>query len=299
MQIGVLLNCHGRGIAAALRALLPKATVHDFLMQRVGTTPELQASTAHTLSQCDHVLTWKFNHRFGPLATAAMRRGPAVLHMIPPFHFRGFHPDTIRLTSEAGNIGGPTGAYHSRIAVVGYLAGLSVADTVALYNRLVFARLDYIAEFARQKTLLSSHLAAQGFDGDAMLRRLLPDGCFMHSFEHPKPAPLLEMARAVCARMEVTPVEGVTVGQVDDTLAIGATHPFFPDLAAALGMPPDGLFRNALAPDGSYEAIDPAAFVGGCFTMYQRVPRQTLLAADGIESALLALGFTASLRPAA
>jgi hypothetical protein len=299
MRIGVLLNCHGQGIAASLRALLPEATVHGFLMQRVWTTPALQAETAKTLSQCDHILTWKFGPRFGPLATAALRRGPATVHMIPPFHFRGFHPDTMRLAGDAGNIGGPTGAYHSRIAIAGYLAGLSVADTVALYNRLVFARLDYITEFARQKTLLAAHLAAQGFDGAAILAQLLPDGCFMHSFEHPKPAPLLEMARAICARMDVTPAAGVSASQVGDTLAVAPIHPFFPDLAAALGLPPDGVFRNALAPDGSFEAIEPAAFVAGSFEMYARVKRETLMAADGVEQALAALGFNATLRSAA
>jgi hypothetical protein len=87
MRIGILLNCHGQGIAAALRALLPQAQVQDFLMQRVWRSPKQRAHVAGVLARCDHVLTWRFGARYESLSTAAL------LETCPfPRLSSGYHP---------------------------------------------------------------------------------------------------------------------------------------------------------------------------------------------------------------
>jgi hypothetical protein len=293
MRIGILLNCHGQGIAAALRALLPRAQVQDFLMQRVWASAEQREHVAGVLAQCDHVLTWRFGPRYQSLSTAALLRDCRSVHLVPPFHFRGFHPDTIRVSVDGANLGGPTGAYHSRILLAAYLAGLDAEAASGLFNRLVFTRLGYPAEFGRQAALLAGHLSAAGFDGPGLLAPLVAGGCFMHSFEHPKTAPLLALARALCVRLGLAMADGVTAESIEDTLVVAAIHPFFEDLAALLGRAPDGVFRGGLGPDGAAVAIPPAVFAQECFEVYARVQRAALAQADGVAAALAVLGFAA------
>jgi hypothetical protein len=242
------------------------------------------------LKNCDHVVTWRFGPRHGSLATEALRHTGVPVHLIPPFHFRGFHPDTIRVALAKGNLGGPTGAYHSRIAVAGFLGGLPPEDTARLYNRLVFSRLDYAGEFPRQVALLSAHLEDAGMDGAGVLARLRQGGCFMHSFEHPKPAPLLEMARAACIKMAVAPQADVELADIQDHLVSAPIHPFFADLAHMLGMAPDGEFRGPISADGVKIPIAPEEFVRLCYKVFAQAPRAALAEAEGVSDAMQRLG---------
>ncbi len=199
---------------------------------------------------------------------------------------------------DGANLAGPTGAYHSRILVAAFLAGLRAEEAAGLFNRLVFARLDYPAEFGRQTALLAGHLSAEGFDGPGLLAPLLAGGCFMHSFEHPKPAPLLELARGLCGRLGLATADGVSADEIEDTLVVASTHPFFEDLAALLGRAPDGMFRAGLGPDRTAVPIPPAAFAQGCFEVYATVKRADLAQADGVAAAIAALGLPALGLPA-
>ena len=82
--------------------------------------------------------------RYGPLATAALRNAVPRLHLLPRVYCAAFHPDTITLREGGFAVLGPTAQYHSRIAVLGALAGMGVRDIAALFNPLVFARLGYL-----------------------------------------------------------------------------------------------------------------------------------------------------------
>ncbi|MEJ0045412.1 MAG: WcbI family polysaccharide biosynthesis putative acetyltransferase [Rhodospirillales bacterium] len=249
MKIGVLYNCQGEGIAVSLRALLPDATIINFVAGVAGRTPRDQAETAAALNDCDHVISCDFGPAFGKLAGKALRRTARRYHAFPAIRFSGFHPDMIYVPIDGGHLGeGPTGDYHSRIAVIGFLAGLSPGDTAALYNRLIFLRLGYLNAYAEQCALLTQSFADLGLDAAPLLPAWHAAGSFMHSLNHPKINVLLDVARAACTHMGVAPQNpAVTPAALPDRLATGPIHPVFPAIAAAAGVPPEGSFRNSSA----------------------------------------------------
>jgi hypothetical protein len=289
VKIGILFNCHGQGIAAALRQMLPHAQIEFFLLQRVQADQALRESTAAQLQECDHVISQGAARQWGPIASEALRQSVASYHELPPFAFRGFHPDMMRIMIRGASLASPTGAYHSRIAVAGYLAGLRVAETAALYNKLVFARLGYLDAYNLEAALLCERFSEHGVNATGMLRRLRAQGCFMHSYDHPKPGPLVEMARAACALMAERPMP-VDLAGIEDFCELDAIHPVFPDIADAIGVPPEGMFRHNAQRGRPVVEISLADFVHGSFAKYDDMDPVVLQQADGVPEALLALG---------
>lgn len=60
--------------------------------------------------------------------------GIKSLHYIPGFNFSAYHPDLCYLFVNDNAIFGPTDAYHSIICFAGYQLGLSIKETLKLYN---------------------------------------------------------------------------------------------------------------------------------------------------------------------
>ena len=292
MKIGVLFNCQSDGVAAALQALLPGAEVINFTGGAVKHSPERQAEVAAALHKCDHVISSGFDLRFGPLTGRVLRRTARRYHDVPAVTFTGFHPDMIYVPVEGGGpLTGPTGDYHSRLAVTGFLAGLTPAEAAAMYNRLVFQRLGYLEVFARQCVLLTEYFAKREIDATPLLRGWLAAGSFMHSVNHPKMNVLLDLARTACMKMGVTPEDaGAAADRLPDKLSAGPMHPVFPAVAAAAGVAPEGIFRNAKRLNGSYVELSPEAFVAASFAVYETIPAAALHAADGVAAALGVLG---------
>lgn len=287
MKIGVHFNCQNEGIAVALRALLPGAEVINY-HSATDLSEREQAERAAILCACDHVITSHFDGRHGLLSAEALRRSARQCHVLPGFAFAGYHPDMCYVHSDGRMVGSRTGGYHSRIAVAGYLAGMDARDTVALYNHLVFARLDYFAAFEEQVALLCGLWASDGIEAEPLVRAWAARGCFAHTINHPKMIVLLDMARIACARMDVAPENpDMDPASLPDKLARGSMHPVFPEIAASLGIAPEGSFSG-----GPQNVYTPVQFVSDCFGRYADVPSKDLLATPGVSHAMDALGFS-------
>lgn len=287
MQIGVLFNCQCRGIAAGLQALLPSAEVIAVGRgELLGPAEERRRLTA-ALNACDHLVC---NYVAGgrPKLPAAAQGTTRRMHFLPALSFSGFHPDIVYVFREDGTpLTGPTMDYHSRIAVAAYLAGMSAAEAASLYNRLVFRRLGYLDWFGQACTLLAEQWARFDIDVAPLLEGWRAAGCFMYSVNHPKVAPLLDMARLACALMEVEPENpSVTADDVEDTLKVFPTHPVFADVAAAAGVAPEGIFRSAINANGDFRVFDTEAFVAADYQAFATVKRAVLYRGDGVGAAL-------------
>ena len=299
MKIGILFNCQHEGLGIALRALRPRDDIVDFSLESLDEAA--RARVAAVLAGCDHVVSIDVAQGYGPLATDILRRNVRRLHVLPYFRFAGFHPDTVSITVGDVALDGPTGAYHSRIAVAGLLAGLSPRATADLYNRLSFARLGYFEVFAEQHALLLERYAAYRIDFSSALPRWLAPGCFMHSVNHPRMRVMLDMAQAVCGLAGLAP-QALPPSETSlrDNLAAHPTHPVFPDIAAALDIPPSGAFRAAVPPSGIVPRVmSTEAFVTGAHAALQRAPLAALRQVDGVAAAMAALGLSEVARPRA
>ncbi len=298
MKIGILSSSQHEGLRVALGALVPDAQIVSFDVGAVLRDAAARTAIAALLPGCDHVLTVPLPSSYGPLGTASLRETLPRVHLMPSLHFAGFHPDGVTIKLDHDLVGGPTGHSHSRIAVAGFLAGLTPRETADLYNRLVFARLGYLNRFAEQRALLIERFAPYGIALEAPFEAWLARGCFMHDIGHPRMRVMLDLARAACGLMSVVADSGVEEQALTDPLAALAIHPVFPDIAAAIGVAPSGAFRPALRPGVSPRAMSTEAFVRASHEAFARVPLAALRGTDGVLAAMAALGLREAARKA-
>jgi hypothetical protein len=269
--------------------MLPGCKAVSFHSHWAQFDEKTRADNMAALLECDAIVSAPYGADMGPLSNARLGRVARQLLVLPPFNFRGFHPDIIYVFNrKGGHVLSPTGDYHSRLAIVGFLAGLGVRETASLYNALVFARLGYLRLYAEDFVLQADRFRQFGVDGEAMLQRLRgAQSCFMHSMNHPKQGVLADMARIVCRMMgaEPAPVDG---DAMPDLLEAHPTHPLFPEIAAAIGVPPEGMFTRGTMPVVGRQRIETEDFIEGSFAAYRGLNPGTLERCDGVQAALAA-----------
>ena len=86
---------------------------------------------------------------FGMLSSEniAVSFHPTPVISISNITFRGLQPDITYVGGMSARAPGPIGDYHSKIALLGYLMGLSIPDTLKLYCNSVYEALGFYAEF--------------------------------------------------------------------------------------------------------------------------------------------------------
>jgi len=297
VKIGILFNFQHDSLRTALAALLPGTDFVSLDMAQALQNEPLRAQFAAILATCDQVISQDAAPEYGPLSTPSLRAAVRRLHVVPAFRFAGFHPDSVNIVLDGVELAGPTGTQHSRIAVAGFLAGLSVRETADLYNRLVFARLGYFDAFATERAALLARYGAYGIDLRAAFEAWLVPGCFMNAVRQPRMRVMLDLARAVCALAGLAPVAPVVEGDLPDPLAWLPIQPVFPDIAGSCGVAPSGAFRGAAEPGTRPRILGTEAFVQACQDLFRRTPVATLRAVDGVASAMAALGLQEAARP--
>jgi hypothetical protein len=290
MRIGVLFNCQAGGLAASLQALLPRAEIISYRLPQLGGRLQQQIEAADDLASCDLVISSPVDSGFPPLQRRVLESRCARFYAIPPFRFAGFHPDMTALIENNALVVGPTGPYLPRLAIACYVAGLPEDVCVDLYNRLIFSRLGYLHEFSVQSKLVRQLYAGYGIDVTPLLGEWLADGCFMHSYNHPHIRVLFSLAKALCAKLAL-PVENsdASAENIEDELALHASHAVFPEIAAAIGIAPAGCFRAGHLLDGG-APMTFETFISRSFTSFDAVAEAVLLRADRLEPALAAIG---------
>jgi hypothetical protein len=297
MRIGVLGNFQVRGLAAALRALLPDCEIVSFEAGPALARPAALRAAEAALAECDHVVAHRLAPRWGRLAADSLARRGGDVHFLPVIEFAGFHPDSVIIPHDGRPLASPSGVFQSRIAVLGYLAGYSVIDTSALFNRLAFAKLGYLRAYARQTDLQTERFAAVGIDAAPLQQRWQAQGSFMHAPDRPKIAVLFDLALLACGLMDVTPETDISPATLADGFADGETHPVLPDIAAAAGVAAEGKYRTAVNQRGQRRAMNLRDFVAQSFRNFDYADAAALQAADGVAAGLAALGLSIRLPP--
>jgi hypothetical protein len=288
-RIVIIANHQHSGLAVALRALLPSANVVSFDIADLARDVAARRHAGAAAAASDHIVSYDIPAAFGPLSTSALRAAGRPLVLLPAFRFAGFHPDGVNINLDGGRVAGPTGVLHSRIAIAAFLAGLSVADAASLYNSLVFARLGYYAAFASERANLIRTFAVYGFDITDLFEPWAQPGCFVFDATRPRMRVLLDIARLVCGRIGLAAADGVSESALSNPLATAAMQPLFPEIAARLGMSPEGSFRGPSAPATRPVLYNLETFLGASFEVYRRIPLAALRGVDDMEWALPAL----------
>ena len=193
-------------------------------------------------------------------------RSDAVRITVPAFVFRGLHPDCINLP-EAGYSVLNDGQFQSRIAVICYLLGRSIPDTIACFNRETYEALGYTSAYDRERLQLLRSFQAIGIDLTLDLRRWEATGKFMYTINHPTRIVLFDLLRrALLGRLLTAPEHQGATGLLDglaDELAELIIWPVYPELAARRGLDEPFVWRMAMARGGT--SLDLPAFVAATF----------------------------------
>jgi hypothetical protein len=284
IRLLILADHQHAGLAAAFRALYPDAHIADFDLARLATDANARAAASAALADADHIISYDAPAALGPFATAALRASRRPFHLLPSFRFAGFHPDSVTITLDGARLAGPTGGTHSRLAAAAYLAGLSVPETMDLFNSLVFARIGYFAAFAEQRAALLQLYAAYGYDLAPQFDAWRKSGCFMLDPTHPRMRVLLDLARLLAARCGLPPpVTDIAEYDVPNPLATVPTHPLLPEIAARIGVSPEGTYRGPARLGGKPTIYSLDAFLTASFQAFRRAPLAALHAAPGID----------------
>jgi len=287
MKIGVLYNCQHQGLANGLQALMPDANVISYELS-VLKSPELQEQAATALGSCDTVVCAPIDQKWGSLSNQALGAEVQRICIIPPISFAGFHPDMIYVITSEGHLSGATGPYHSRIVIASYLEKLSVSQTTELFNRFVFVNLGYLQAFEQAVEFLISRYKQYNVDLGSYIECWRTKGCFMHSINHPKIHVLCDLAIIFCKMMGIGVEENLAnFEMVPDNLSNHPKHPVFPQIASKLGISGSCLFKpaNDLVGRG-FKVLPLDAFIDQQFATYSKVPREHLIAADGVQRAV-------------
>lgn len=281
----MLGNCQATGIAQSLRLTLPDARVEAiyvaYLTKNFG---DLDGLAAH-LGGFDHVFAHFFPEGFvrgGDVHTLVARL--PHLRLFPTIAFPAFHPDMVYVGDVAGLrlstlIDGPLGPSHSAIALCGYLEGLSVEATLALFTDAVFERLGYYALWEEGSAYLLRIAAQMRFGLERELSLWARGGCFMHDVSHPKMHVLGDVARRLATEAGLAPLDVRVEDYLPDALLDEAMWPVHPAIAERYGVAPGSLFRSRPREGRPPALLDLPGFVAASFALYDRHPREALVSA--------------------
>lgn len=156
---------------------------------------------------------------------------------IPELNFRAFHPDLRAATNVKTKLL-VAGHYNSQIAVWAYHSGLSITDTIKLFNRRVFGALGYMDCWLEGVADLRARFSNAGMESSEFERfflRVKRIGQFMHTSNHPRVEALVELARVIARRLGGHPGRTESDISIPDALTY-AQWPVYPEIGDELGL---------------------------------------------------------------
>ena len=271
-NIVVLGNCQARPLASCLQALngdvaamgveIPFSTLAERFTQR---DPKLYLE----LSQNDSILVQPI---FVPMIRDNFPDLYQKVQLFPVIGFSAYHPDLvyIEVSGTRRHLRGPLGEYNSAIAFWGFINGLSVTDTLSLFNAGTYEALGYFDFWQTSRQGLLNEGAMAGFSLGGFLDKWSRAGSFMHSINHPKLFAVADVAQELLTKSGLSSNSGATE-YLSDEHADGPVWPVFPEIAEKLGI--EGHYRfkveRGLCPvDRPVVMLDLREFVEGSFEAF-------------------------------
>jgi hypothetical protein len=261
LRIVVSSNCQTGGIAAALQALLPAASV------------EAVPALANSISNAEapkFVKALKHADAWLTVARPELPTENGLKHLrtirVPGVLFRAFHPDLVYARNmNSGQLISQDVHYNSFITLWCWMRGFSVEETLEVFNATIIEKLGYTRMWDPCIEALKSSFGASDIDFKRFIARIKRMGVFMHSINHPFQAALTEIA-AQAAEMIDPSSSGIDLA-VCDPLADTLRHsiwPLYPPIADAMSL--RGSYSWRLA-DRHYPDLE--SFVRHSYSIYE------------------------------
>ena len=293
MKAVVISNCQCQPLAFCLAPLFEDIVFEQFGVHLLGADPSVAIAdfVSRAKDEYDLVLAIPLSAEFGPLATTRIRETFAGRHVlgISNIFFGGLHPDLTYLGALGRRIRGPLGDYHSRLAVHGFMAGLDVVQTVALFREEIFAALGFREAYAASLTELRERERQVDVPVADLLEKMLRREACLFSVNHPTTAVVARYAQAIAAALDGKGIGRRSSWPADpallpNLLATGASFPVYPAIAAWHGVPWLGSYAFRAEGLGNTPAVpfDLEHFITREFAFFADAGRERLAANSNI-----------------
>jgi hypothetical protein len=277
----VLGNCQVDGLTKCLRVLHPAGyieTGHLWDLRRDFENEDRLLTYLHTF---DFVVLQDFgNDVLGTLDSDAVRAAIPGALTIPGILFSAFHPDLVyafnTVPGTPGNrvIRSAIGDYQSALVVYGYLQGLTVEQTIALFRPEVYRALGYTSMWAESESFLLDSFRRFGWVPEESYMRWVRQGVFMHTINHPKLCVIADVARMILKRCDIEydddPMEDRTI----DPLMASPVWPVYPAVAEIYGLRGSMNFKRDEIDENGQLFLALPEFVYYTMTVLETVPRE-------------------------
>ncbi len=256
----ILSNCHTFGLANSFRFLnrsleVEAADIWMFKADPLRFQGEMAA--------CDRIV---IHPDLADALPAAAEPLPMV-NYLPSIDFGAYHPDIGFFTVDGVYLSGPMTAYHSIIAVAAYNEGLSIADTLKLYNGRMYEACGYSTDWVPQRDALLGRFRDHGVDLAGSFPRWGRERSFMYSNNHPRIEAVHEIARLF---LDALGLPTTSTGLLpSDNLVHGACLPVYTEIGEMLGVHGSYLFKT----NAEYRYLSLEEFIVGSFATYAASPR--------------------------
>lgn len=235
VKVVVIGICWGPPLVAALRAAPGLEVVGQVNLNRVN-APEHGPVLDRLQREPDtRVVTLNASAKFGAFGTAALREAGLPVLTYTNIRFDGLHPDIIRLHPFAGQTPIPTGIYHSRIVLKGFLEGRTVPDIVAAFYGDAYHAAGYYDVFEQSADELRRRDAACDVRFARPFLAMARRRPVLFTTDHPTQRPIVALANRIC---EALTGESINVPPdfFPNPLASDVYWPVYPEIAQALGL---------------------------------------------------------------
>jgi hypothetical protein len=279
LRLAIVGGCQSEGLREATLALIPGVDIQSW---HVGVNPADSAEViVEKIAGCDVVVTqMQPEHGYPSLTVDGLREAGFNAHFLPTFTFPGFHPDLSYIFTPGGVLSAVHCDFHSRIAVAGFLLGLTPQKTLPLYNPVVFDELRYFDVFAPARVAVEQGLVEAGFQPEGLIDAWLKDiGPFMYMANHPHVRVLATLAHQLYVRLGLVDASRPVPAVKKDHLGESFTWPVYPAMARRFGVQGSNDFlRPAWLAQGLFESrrIPLGTYLKDVFEFYATVPREQL-----------------------
>jgi hypothetical protein len=274
-------NCQARTLAlltpnlnSDLRAISLELTATTLKGIRDGTVPLAElCKKAHRVFYQPDGDAKLYLDRFGAAAPEKLREFPSLV-------YSGFHPDQVYIKQPSvGLLGGPTGTYHSSIALLAWKHGLAREETIRLFCDTSYAHLGFARYAAEGVNRLRAQFLRMGLFTEDPFERWNRRAPWMLTLNHPRNLVMADLGRELLLR------EGLDAEQdidwlLPEILADEVIWPVYPEIARNFGIPGSYRFKVArsAAPQGRDVAfLDLSTLIDQTFSFYDNFQAHQLV----------------------
>jgi hypothetical protein len=274
MKIAIVGNCQADPLANVFRMAVPGSLVNVFVVQRERTAGELTAAL-RDIEDADVTFAQPIAGTFGVLSTSSLVERSKRVIQFPNVYYRGLHPDLTYVGGADRRVQGPLGDYHSLVVLHALIAGMTPAECVAEYDRLLSRLTNPALIASTSKVELAKRCSEINFPGDELADVLMGPSISMLTVNHPTTATMVWLAKACLRSAAVsTGVDWAWLEVVvDNPLLRSVAWPIAPSAAELHGLPESGkrAFRGSRG-----SVYDLSTFVRMSFEAYEGFDREQL-----------------------